>query len=126
VIYFCFISVLDYRRNCSPLLMVPCCNPMGGSRWCVTMTSTIRVDLHNGKGTGQLMLRWDALGQFSLHIVHYTPCLHKCHSDGRLKRMQILFNLIFNQRLSFSQLDTFLMTLPSQRSHFYCNIKPHP
>jgi len=65
------------------------------------MTSTIRVDLHNGKGTGQLMLRWDALGQFSLHIVHYTPCLHKCHSDGRLKRMQILFNLIFNQRLSF-------------------------
>lgn len=40
--------------------------------------------------------------------------------------MQILFYLIFNQRLSFSQLYTFLMTLPSPRSHFYGNIKPHP
>lgn len=62
----------------------------------------------------------------SLHIFHFKPCLNKCHSDGRPKRMQILFYLIFNQRLSFSQLDTFLMTLPSQRSHFYGNIKPHP
>lgn len=109
-IYFCFISAIGYTNSIisCPLLIIS---------FGLSLLLYVWIQIYQQSCSVTIL---------SLHIFHFIPCLHKCQSDGRPKRMQILFYLIFNQHLSFSQLDIFLMTFPSQRSHFYSNIKPHP